>query len=118
MWYSSCWSLTTKEAFDAALQAVLDSYANTTASGTSSSRAAGAAQQPAYSKDVLRLLQHWQQQPEVSLDESRSSWVQRQQQSQAFIGGFTRKQDRLALTRYLFTGGDWLFNKPCAAQQC
>lgn len=38
------------------------------------------------------------------LEESRRSWLQRVTNSDAFIGGFKSKEDRLALTRYLNTG--------------
>lgn len=98
MWYSSCWSHSTQEAFQAALQAVLDSSSSRSEDGT--------AQQPQFSDRVLQLLQHWQQHPGVSLEQSRSSWIARvdHDQSQAPVGGFTREQDRLALLRYLCTG--------------
>lgn len=101
VWYSSCWSHSTQEAFQAALQAVLDS------SSSSSSRSDGStAQQPLFSDRVLRSLQHWQQHPGVTLEQSRSSWIARldHDHSKVPVGGFSREQDRLALLRYLCTG--------------
>jgi hypothetical protein len=96
VWYSSGWCHTTKAAFQSALEAVLARSGNGTQAST--------AQQQAVSAGVLQLLQHWQQQPDTLLAQSRSSWLARVQDSNAFIGGFTRQQDRLALMRYCFTG--------------
>lgn len=100
VWYSSCWSLSTQKAFQAALQAVLNS------SSSNSRGEDGTARQPLFSDRVLRLLQHWQQHPGVTLEQSRSNWIARldHDHSQAPIGGFGREQDRLALLRYLCTG--------------
>jgi hypothetical protein len=95
VWYSSGWSHSTKPAFQSALEAVL------TRSGSSQ---ASTAQQQEVSASVLQLLQHWQQHPDTPLGQSRSSWLARVQDSKAFIGGFARQQDRLALMRYCFTG--------------
>lgn len=96
-WYSSCWSHSTKAAFQSALQAVLSSCAE---QGDSQSSSA----QQRYSESVLQLLLHWQQHPDVTLSEARSSWLECNNTSSASIGGFCRQRDRLALLWYRYTG--------------
>jgi hypothetical protein len=53
---------------------------------------------------VLQWLQHWQRYPDVALAQSRKDWLGRVVKSAAYIGAFKRRQDRLAMARYTFTG--------------
>lgn len=101
VWFSSCWSHTTKAAFQQALAAVLSGATGSLSS--SSAQLQPQAKRP-FSVEVLQLLQCWQERPNVPLSKSRSSWLRRVNKTRASIGGLKRKQDRLALARYLFTG--------------
>lgn len=61
-------------------------------------------QQPTIGKDVLKFLQHFSRHDQVNLRQSRAGWLASVTKSCAFIGGLKRPADRLAMTRYLFTG--------------
>jgi hypothetical protein len=124
VWFSSCWSYATQKAFQEALLAVLRSHPpaaaasglsslpnsafrqTSTGSGTKQPGSAnsGLPADSQLSSAVLRPLQHWQQNPDVPLSKSRSSWLKRITKTGAYIGGFKRQHDRLALAHYTFTG--------------
>jgi hypothetical protein len=77
-----------------------------TAPDTAAEPAAANVQQslPKPSRPVLQLLRHWASNHDVSLDASRSSWLSSIKKGVAYIGGLKGQADRLAFTRYIFTG--------------
>ncbi|MEW5312491.1 MAG: hypothetical protein WDW38_004122 [Sanguina aurantia] len=97
VWYSSAWSTATLNSFRTALTAVLTESVIKGKSGVGKGSASS------LPPEVQKLLQHWQL-TDVSLAASRAQWLDSQKNTNAWIGSFKRKADRLALCSYLITG--------------
>ena len=92
VWYSSAWSAATLTAFRSAVDHLLRN------GGADNERGARARHQ-----DVAALLEAWRS-ADVSLEQSRATWLKETTRKWAEIGDYSRKEDRNALCAYMLTG--------------
>jgi hypothetical protein len=92
VWYSAAWSADTLAAFRAAVDDLL-------LRGGADNEHGARARQP----DVTALLEAWRS-ADVSLEQSRATWLKETTRTWAAIGTFSHEEDRNALCAYALTG--------------